>query len=223
MAAEPLLLQRRRSPVLIGALTLLPLLLAGCSGTRFGEALSRSFPGTSGTVAGSAAPSPPPASGTPGEGGVPVNPASPAEGPSETRGAPPGSVAPAATGTVAAAGAGAGATSARADGTKPGGAGVPGIPPATGRAGKAGATGSAAPQRPAVPPPANPAPYRVTIRLPQADPSAPAEVVTEALRAAGVPFEVETIERMGGAATTTPGAAPASPAAPLVRPAPPPR
>jgi len=220
MAAEPLPLQRRRSP-LIGALTLLPLLLAGCSGTRFGEALSRSFPGTSGTVAGSPAPSPPPASGIPGEGGVPVNPASPAEGPSETRGAPPGSVAPAATGTVAAAGAG--ATSARADGTKPGGAGVPGIPPATGRAGKAGATGQAAPQRPAVPPPANPAPYRVTIRLPQADPSAPAEVVTEALRAAGVPFEVETIERMGGAATTTPAAAPASPAAPLVRPAPPPR
>lgn len=47
-----------------------------------------------------------------------------------------------------------------------------------------------------------PAPYRVTIKLPSADPSAPAEVVTRALRAAGVSFEVETIERVrsGGAA-----------------------
>lgn len=222
MAAEPLPLLWRRPPVLIGALTLLPLLLAGCSGTRFGEALSRSFPAPSGTVAGSAAPSPPPASGIPGEGQVPGNSASPAGGSSETRGAPPGSAAPAAAGPVAAAGAG--AASVRADGTKPGVVGVAGIPPATGRAGKAGATAPAAPQRPAVPPPANPAPYRVTIRLPQADPSAPAEVVTEALRAAGVPFEVETIERMGGAATTAPAAAPASAAAPVVvRPAPPPR
>ena len=40
------------------------------------------------------------------------------------------------------------------------------------------------------------APYRVTLKLPGADPSAPAEVVTRALRAAGVPFEVETIERI---------------------------
>ena len=41
-----------------------------------------------------------------------------------------------------------------------------------------------------------PAPYRVTIKLPSADPSAPAEAVTKALRAAGVSFEVETIERV---------------------------
>jgi hypothetical protein len=68
--------------------------------------------------------------------------------------------------------------------------------------------------------PANPAPYRVTIRLPQADPSAPAEVVTEALRAAGVPFEVETIERMGTGASTVPTVVPPGP---QVRPAPPPR
>ncbi|MEB3234535.1 MAG: hypothetical protein VKM98_03820 [Cyanobacteriota bacterium] len=45
-----------------------------------------------------------------------------------------------------------------------------------------------------------PAPYRVTIKLPAADPSAPAEVVTEALRQAGVPFEVEMIERVSGTA-----------------------
>jgi hypothetical protein len=65
------------------------------------------------------------------------------------------------------------------------------------------------------------APYRITLRLPQADPAAPAEVVTQALRAAGVPFEVETIERMGaaGASTTTPPAV----EAPVVRPAPAPR
>jgi len=84
------------------------------------------------------------------------------------------------------------------------------------------------PMAPAV----RPAPYRVTIRLPLADPSAPAEVVTKALRAAGVPFEVETIERMPAAGTqptetpapTTGSAAPATGnAAPTSRPAPAPR
>lgn len=61
-----------------------------------------------------------------------------------------------------------------------------------------------------------PAPYRITLRLPGADPSAPAELVTEALRAAGVSFEVEMIERVragdgAGSAppvTTTPAPAP---------------
>lgn len=60
--------------------------------------------------------------------------------------------------------------------------------------------------------PSQPFPYRVTLRLPRADPSAPAEAVTQALRAAGIPFEVETIERVQGGAT-----------APSARPAPPPR
>ncbi len=91
----------------------------------------------------------------------------------------------------------------------------------------AGATGAtpAPPDAPAV----RPAPYRVTIRLPQADPSAPAEVVTKALRAAGVPFEVETIERMpsAGAGAAEIPAAPAGTAngtAPATsRPAPAPR
>ena len=41
----------------------------------------------------------------------------------------------------------------------------------------------------------NPQPYRIIIRLSGADPSAPAESVTEALRKAGVQFEVEKIER----------------------------
>ena len=99
---------------------------------------------------------------------------------------------------------------------KPGGSPAPGAGPA----GKAAGAGSAVAQQPAALAPANPAPYRVTIRLPQADPSAPAEVVTEALRAAGVPFEVETIERMGPGAATVPTVVPP---APQVRPAPPPR
>ncbi len=38
-------------------------------------------------------------------------------------------------------------------------------------------------------------PYRITIKLLRADPSAPAERVTNALRMAGINFEVERIER----------------------------
>ena len=41
----------------------------------------------------------------------------------------------------------------------------------------------------------NPEPYRIILRLSGANPSAPAETVTEALRKAGVQFEVEKIER----------------------------
>ena len=44
--------------------------------------------------------------------------------------------------------------------------------------------------------PFTPQPYRITIKLSAADPSAPAEAVTQALRMAGVTFEVETIERV---------------------------
>lgn len=57
-----------------------------------------------------------------------------------------------------------------------------------------------------VAPPLTPAPYRVTIKLPAADPSSPAEAVTDALRQAGVAFEVETIERVpaGGGETAAP-------------------
>ena len=52
-------------------------------------------------------------------------------------------------------------------------------------------------------PPLTPAPYRVTIKLPAADPSSPAEAVTDALRQAGVAFEVETIERVPAAGADT--------------------
>ena len=41
-----------------------------------------------------------------------------------------------------------------------------------------------------------PAPYRVTIRLAGADPAAPAEAVTRALRQSEVVFSVERIERI---------------------------
>jgi len=54
------------------------------------------------------------------------------------------------------------------------------------------------------------APYRVTLKLPGADPSAPAEVVTRALRAAGVPFEVETIERIGTGSDASTSSRPAA-------------
>ena len=43
--------------------------------------------------------------------------------------------------------------------------------------------------------PFTPQPYRITIKLSGANPSAPAETVTNALRKAGVQFEVEKIER----------------------------
>jgi hypothetical protein len=62
-------------------------------------------------------------------------------------------------------------------------------------------------------------PYRLVLRLPGADPSAPAEAVTEALRAAGVSFEVEMVERVrGGEAAGAAGTA-----APTATPAPAPR
>ena len=43
----------------------------------------------------------------------------------------------------------------------------------------------------------NPQPYRIILKLSGANPSAPAETVTKALRKAGVQFEVEKIERVG--------------------------
>ena len=49
---------------------------------------------------------------------------------------------------------------------------------------------------PVRPLPADPRPYRITIRLAAADPAAPAESVTDALRSAGIGFEVETIEKI---------------------------
>ena len=114
--------------------------VSGCSGTPFGDQLSRSFSQPPATPA---APAAKPAAATPA-----AKPAAQAETP-KTEPAKP----------VA----------------KP-------VPPA---------------------PPLTPAPYRVTIKLPAADPSSPAEAVTDALRQAGVAFEVETIERVPAAGADT--------------------
>ena len=162
MAAEPLSWVRlARSPVLNGlALSACGLLLASCSGTRFGDQLARSF---STPQAQPAASPQAPVPGTP----VPVT----------TAASSKGSKAPA--------------------GPVPDG---PSLPRGT--------------------QPSKPAPYRITIQLPSADPAAPAEAVTEALRAAGVSFEVEMIERIGASAGGQ--ALPAAPA-PTVSPAPAPR
>jgi hypothetical protein len=62
--------------------------------------------------------------------------------------------------------------------------------------------------------PLTPAPYRVTIKLPAADPSSPAEAVTDALRQAGVAFEVETIERVPAAGADGPAPLRTTPAPP---------
>jgi len=67
-------------------------------------------------------------------------------------------------------------------------------------------------QEPAQPSTAKPQPYRITIRLSGADPAAPAELVTRSLREAGIPFEVETIERISPAGGPASGDTP-SPAA----------
>jgi hypothetical protein len=172
------------------AALVLPLLLAGCQGTPFGDRLSASFPG------GPATDTPPPrqvpaAAGSPRPDPaiVPRTPAAPK--PRAPRAGSPGAAAPAASPAAPPAGA-APPTAAR--------------PTAATPLSRAAAT----------------APYRITLRLPLADPAAPAEGVTQALRAAGVPFEVETIERMNPA--NSPAAPEAPPGGvPAVRPAPPPR
>jgi hypothetical protein len=131
---------------------LLAATLAGCSGTPFGDQLSRSF---------SAPPATPTATPTPTAKPAAPTPAKPAPSPEAPKPAPETT------------------------------------------------------RRPAAPAaPLTPAPYRVTIKLPAADPSSPAEAVTDALRQAGVAFEVETIERVpaGGEAPAAPVRSPAPPA-----------
>jgi len=177
-----------------GLALLLPLLLAGCSGTSFGDNLARSF-----SAPAPPAPSRPPAAGPATGAGAQIQ--------GETTGATP--------------------VGKPADGAlppTPGAPRAPGVGPAPSPPSQAPAAKARPAAQPSISPaagpraaqpaslrPAAPAPYRVTLRLPQADPSAPAEVVTRALRAAGVPFEVETIERMGqapGALTPRPAPAP---------------
>lgn len=205
MELRPRLPIPRREAIAL-ALLLGPL-MAGCSGTRFGDTLSRSFSGSTSTAPAGPSPAGPAAAG--GQAAAPAGlgaqgPAPARGGPSAARsipGAAPSTNAPSTSSASAA------APSTPAPGPKPPSA--PGSPPGYAGIAPASLGGPAA----AVPP----APYRVTLRLPQADPSAPAEGLTRALRAAGVPFEVETIERMSGSASS-----PTPPAA-TVRPAPAPR
>lgn len=182
------------SPGLRSYWLLLALALAGCSGTPFGDRLAGSFSGQQGQPpAGSPAASPAPSPAT----STTQAPAAPAATPASPAPASPRKPASAATGSSAA--------TATAGATAPVGPAATASRPAAGsQAGRGAAPAPPQPSRSAVP-------YRVTLRLPQADPSAPAEGLTEALRAAGVAFEVETIERLqaGGA-----------PAAPVARPAP---
>lgn len=178
----------------------LPLLLGGCSGTPFGERLSRAFPA--------------PASGEPdARPAEPFSTLAPTQTPTPVAPVVAGTATKASAGTAGKPPTGQGGSASLPAGaskpitTKPGAVGVSQAVPSS--------PGPAAVPSPAAKPAARAAPYRVTIRLPQADPAAPAEVVTQALRSAGVPFEVETIERIAPAAPTAP--------APAVRPAPAPR
>ena len=156
------------------ALLMLPLALlglSGCSGTRFGDQLARSFSQPSASPQTATRPS------------------------------------PATTGR---------ATSASQPGSKASSQAAPTAVDAKAPAGAADANATAAARKPVAPAaPLTPAPYRVTIKLPAADPSSPAEAVTDALRAAGVAFEVETIERVPAGADV--------PMAPVRSPAPAPR
>ncbi len=190
---------------LLTTIAVLPFVVAlsGCAGTPWGESLSGSFP------------SPPEQAPDPQQPTQDQNPtaveAPTAPRPSSAPSSPP-----------------AGATGeAKKVGAAPQGSAQPGTAPAR--------PAPAKPQGPSARPPSAPkpkpgpsssasSPYRVTIRLPLADPSAPAEGVTQALRAAGIPFEVETIERVKGSpAAPLPEANQGSLQPPSVRPAPLPR
>jgi hypothetical protein len=193
-----------RTPATMAAAMVLMLLQTGCTGTPFGDNLSRSFP----------------AAGSPDQPASQLGAAVPAPqvnaAPTGTGSQPPGGQPPA-------------SAAATKDQKSPLTPGAPKTAGGTPASAPAVAPGESQVRKSA--PAARPLPYRVTIRLPEADPSAPAEAVTKALRATGVAFEVETIERI-----TSPGATPlAAPApspapsaesaapAPTTRPAPPPR
>jgi hypothetical protein len=162
--------------------------LAGCAGTPLGESLSGSFP------------------------------APQASPPAQPEAAGPTAVAPAPTTPSTVEGSSRPARPLQGDNRSP-------LSPSS-ASGQASPQGRPAGKTPAPKPkPSSPdgtvkasapsaSPYRIILRLPQADPSAPAEAVTQALRAAAIPFEVETIERVQATAP--------QPAPPTSRPAPPP-
>jgi hypothetical protein len=116
------------------------------------------------------------------------------------------------------------AAGATAPGAGPAGpAAIPAGPGAATPPTPAGASPGAAPPGAAPPGAApaagvpSPAPYRLTLRLSGADPAAPAEAVTQALRAAGLAFEVEVIERIPEAPAPASTSAPEPAHAPASR------
>ena len=200
-----------RAPATMAAAMVLMLLQTGCTGTPFGDNLSRSFP----------------AAGSPDQPASQLGAAVPAPqvnaAPTGTGSQPPGGLTPPGGQPPATAAATKDQKSPLTPGAPKTAGGTPASAPAV-------APGESQVRKSA--PAARPLPYRVTIRLPEADPSAPAEVVTKALRATGVAFEVETIERIANPGLAplavpapSPGPLPESsaPAPTTTRPAPPPR
>ncbi len=176
-----------RGSSLVGLVAVLSTSLAACTGTPLGERLSGSFgapatPAAAGTASGS--------SGT-GPVAGPAAATSPSTSPPST--SPPAPSPPVTAAPASRAAKPDGAAASRPDGVA---------------ASKPDGVAASKPVKPT----AGSAAYRITIKLPGADPSAPAEAVTEALRAAGVSFEVETIERMpsdGGRTAAAPASSPA--------------
>jgi len=201
---------RCRGTKLWAAVCGLPLALvaSGCVGTPWGERLSGSFPPPQDALPGAQPASPQPAS--------PQSP-SPQPASQSPSGQPPSPRIPSSS-----------PVSSRPEtGPTTRGLNAPAAPPPSAPGAPSTRPVASSPQPPASqaspsPSSSSPFPYRVTLRLPRADPSAPAEAVTRALRAAGIPFEVETIERVKGGAAV-PQSLEGSTGVPSVRPAPPPR
>ena len=217
-------MNNRRPSAAVGcaSLLLLGLLLPGCAGTPFGDRLGELFPAPTpdgaaegGGTPGSTATTPPdtdPAATTPATAAPPATTstattpvAAPAAATDPSVAAPEPQLPPLPSATPP--------DSAVAT--------QPAVPPETAAvpqpASRAEPNGNAAgdsstPSAPDEPAPqataTNTAPYRLLLRLPAADPSAPAEAVTQALRAAGLDFVVETIERAPVAAEPQPPASP---------------
>jgi hypothetical protein len=192
--------------------------LSGCADTPWGETLSGSFPTSPGPGPQEPEPAPEAAPATVETPNSPLPPSAAVSPPGGARTPVPGTSSPGS--------AGLGPSSQGSTAPSSSGLGAPASPSAAPGSKKpqgAPAGKPLATQAKPTPVSTAPSPYRVTIRLPQADPSAPAEGVTQALRSAGIPFEVETIERVKGAAASQPEGAQGTAAAPAVRPAPPPR
>lgn len=195
-------LRRGGGPLVLAAL----LVLGGCSGTSFGRRLAGSFdpPVASPSDAPAATPGPgapqAAANGSSGAGPQTATTAQPSTVGKPFAASPDATVKP------------------RTPVMAPTGTNAPSAKTST-AGGKAGTTAGIAMAAKGSPGKSTaPVPYRVTIKLPTADPSAPAEAVTEALRAAGIRFEVETIERIRNGVAPAPAAA-----APQATPAPAPR